>query len=285
VSVSLYDVLDVAPDAGPEQIRTAWKAAIADLEPGDRRFRAYNEAAEVLLDPDRRASYDAELALQPDAEEDHESAPATAEEVPPPGPGSAPPTEPLPATPEAPGEAERRGVVTRIVASTWLLVVLAALTLAFAGTAAWVIYHEPADSSVEKSLRTAEGTAQTAAPVIFSYDYRHLDDDHDAAVAYLTSDYRTSPGGYDDVFDSVIKQNAPKLKTVVKADFISSGIVRTGGGQDANDRVDVLVVFDQVTTNKQVSQPQRSPAYAVLTMENVDGDWLVDDITGPQVPR
>ena len=35
---------------------------IADLDPTDRRFAVLNQAAEVLLDPDRRAAYDAELA-------------------------------------------------------------------------------------------------------------------------------------------------------------------------------------------------------------------------------
>ena len=137
--------------------------------------------------------------------------------------------------------------------------VLLALTLAFAGTAAWVLYDDPSDASVEKSLRAAEGTAQTAAPVIFSYDYRRLDDDRDKAVAYMTSDYRQE---YDELF-AVVEQNAPRLETVVRADLIASGVVRTGGGQEANDRVDVLVVFDQPTTNKQVTEPQRSPAYDV----------------------
>jgi Mce-associated membrane protein len=32
---------------------------VADLDPTERRFRLYNEAAEVLLDPERRARYDA----------------------------------------------------------------------------------------------------------------------------------------------------------------------------------------------------------------------------------
>ena len=54
-----YDLLGVEPDASADEIRAAWKAAIADLDPGDRRFRALNEAAEVLLDADRRAAYDA----------------------------------------------------------------------------------------------------------------------------------------------------------------------------------------------------------------------------------
>ena len=172
-----------------------------------------------------------------------------------------------------------------MVTSVWLLIVLAALTVAFAGTAAWLLYDEPSDDSVQRALRTAEGTAQTAVPLIFTYDYRHLDEDHDKAAAYLTEDYRTGKGGYDDLFESVIKENAPRLETVLKGEFVSSGVIRTGGGQDADDRVDVLVVFDQVTTNKQLTEEQRSPAYAVVTMENVDGDWLVDEVKGPQTPQ
>ena len=62
MNASWYDLLDVAPDASEAEIRAAWKAAIADLDPTDRRFRVHNQAAEVLLDPQRRAAYDAELA-------------------------------------------------------------------------------------------------------------------------------------------------------------------------------------------------------------------------------
>ncbi len=57
-----YDVLDVEPTATTDEIREAWRAAIADLTPSDRRFRLYNQAAEVLLDDEQRAAYDAELA-------------------------------------------------------------------------------------------------------------------------------------------------------------------------------------------------------------------------------
>ena len=59
-----YDLLDVDPDASTDDVRAAWKARIADLEPGDRRFDALNRAAKVLLDPASRASYDAGLAAE-----------------------------------------------------------------------------------------------------------------------------------------------------------------------------------------------------------------------------
>ena len=63
MSASWYDVLGVDEHASAAEIRTAWKDSIADLSPGDRKFRVCNEAAEVLLDPERRAAYDAELGI------------------------------------------------------------------------------------------------------------------------------------------------------------------------------------------------------------------------------
>ncbi|MFC7504727.1 DnaJ domain-containing protein, partial [Nocardioides sp. GCM10030258] len=62
MSVNNYDLLNVDESATADEIRAAWKVAIADLDPSDRRFRAYNDAAGVLLDEDKRASYDAGLA-------------------------------------------------------------------------------------------------------------------------------------------------------------------------------------------------------------------------------
>ena len=59
-SPTWYDVLGVARDASSDEVRTAWKSQIADLEPGDRRFDSLNRAAKVLLDPAARTAYDAE---------------------------------------------------------------------------------------------------------------------------------------------------------------------------------------------------------------------------------
>ena len=81
-----YDLLDVDHDASDTEIRAAWKAAIADLDPTDRRFRVYNQAAEVLLDPARRAAYDAELAAAQRAEEPEPTPPVSDEPGSPPEP-------------------------------------------------------------------------------------------------------------------------------------------------------------------------------------------------------
>ena len=70
-----YDLLGVEPDASTDEIRAAWKAATADLDPGTR-LRTLNEAAEILLDPARRAEYDATLTASDDAQPAPETSPA-----------------------------------------------------------------------------------------------------------------------------------------------------------------------------------------------------------------
>ena len=62
---TLYDILGVSPDASRDEIRKAWREAADRFEPGEggstKQFRLFNEAAEVLLDPERRKEYDAQL--------------------------------------------------------------------------------------------------------------------------------------------------------------------------------------------------------------------------------
>jgi len=74
--VTWYDVLGVLPDAAPEDIREAWQAREALLQPGmlagappdvlsaaDRARRALEEAWRILADPAVRESYDEEIGF------------------------------------------------------------------------------------------------------------------------------------------------------------------------------------------------------------------------------
>ena len=267
---SWYDLLDVAPDASEAEIRAAWKAAIVDLDPTDRRFRVYNQAAEVLLDPKRRQQYDAELASQPTDEEAPAAAAAEGGAAGglvgrlrrPRTPQEATPAPPAPeATPVTHEVRSRRGV------PGWVLAVRAVLTAASVGVAAWLWFEEPSDATVEESTRAAQSAAERAIGPILSYDYRHLDEDQAAAESYMTSDYRKQ---YDQLF-AVVKQNAPGTRTVVTGKVVSSGIVRSGA-----DRVEVLLFVDQPTTNKQHKTPVVYKNQVRAQMEKVGGDWLVD---------
>jgi Mce-associated membrane protein len=243
VSPTWYDVLDVEPTATAEEIRAAWQALVAELGPTDRRFRVVNEAAEVLLDPERRAAYDAELALRP--------APA--------------PEEPPPTSLELQHlDADRtpRGGVPG-----WLIIGVAVLTALVVGVTAWLWVDQPSDTAVEDATHSAQAAAERAIVPILSYDYRHLERDQAAAQAYMTSNYRKD---YDKLFE-VIKENAPETRTKVSSEVIASGIVRSG-----EDRVAILLFVDRPTTQKGQRTPEVYKDQVTAYMENVDGDWLVD---------
>jgi Mce-associated membrane protein len=270
---NFYDLLDLAPDATGAQIKAAWKSAIADLDPTDRRFRVYNQAAEVLLDPQRRREYDAQLAASSDADEPGQAGERDA------GVGAPPPSG---STAVAPGVVLTQQSWARTAATgrrgvpSWVLAGLAVVTAVAVGASSWLWFAEPSDASVEESTRAAQSAAERAIGPILSYSALHLDEDQKAAQAYLTSDYREE---YDKVF-AVIKQNAPGTKTIVKADVVGSGIVRSG-----TDRVQVLVFVNRPTTNKQIREPVVYKDQVTLTMERVDGEWLVDDMTSSPVAR
>jgi Mce-associated membrane protein len=252
VTPTWYDVLGVEPEAPDETIRAAWRSGIADLDPGDRRFRSLNDAAEVLLDRDRRAAYDATLAPEPAptvAEPEVRLETSTVEA------GTAPTPTP-----------SRRSV------PAWVLAVLAVLTLVMAASAAYLV-TQPSDDAVGDATSDAQGAAERAAVKILAYDYRTLDEDQKAAGELMTPDYRKD---YDKLFE-VIKDNAAEVKPVVTVEVVASGVVRSG-----EDRVQVLVFVNRPTTNAATAEPKIYRDQVRMTMVKSGSDWLVDDMqTGP----
>jgi Mce-associated membrane protein len=255
---SWYDVLDVEPTASDADIRAAWKQAIADLEPSDRRFRLLNQAAEVLLDPELRAAYDIELS--------------------PPGEG-APPVEDGAVAPDSrPAESTGESGATTArragwVVPGWLLVSVATITALVVGACTVVAATAPSDATIADATRDAQSAAERAIVPILSYDVSHLDADQRAAEGFMTTDYREQ---YARLFE-VVKANAPATGTVVTAEVVASGVVRSG-----DDRVSVLVFVNRPTTNKQLEEPVVYKDQVTVTMQKVGDSWLVDDlVTSP----
>jgi Mce-associated membrane protein len=275
VTPTWYDVLDVDPTASTDDIRAAWQRLVADLGPTDRRFRVVNQAAEVLLDPARRAAYDAELAAAAAPADPVAPDPVEAPEpmaAPEPEPVLEPAPVPVPdVTPAGPTSLELQHIpadhAPRGGVPGWLIVAIAFLTAVVVGVTAWLWATRPDGTSTEDAARAARSAAETAAVPILSYDYRHLDRSQAAADAYLTSGYRKK---YDDLF-AALRKPAQETKAVVTASLLDSGIVRTGA-----DRVQVLLFVDQARTNKVHKTPDVFQNQVTVFMERVDGDWLVD---------
>ena len=287
-----YDVLDVPRDASADEVRAAWKAQIADLEPGDRRFDALNRAAKVLLDPAARAAYDAEHPEEPPVEEG-DPAPGTA-------PGPVQGLTDLEAERETArlrrhqAKAEAREVRQRSreqaarrdadvgltpgprAPSTsggggvpgWLLTGLGLLAAGLVAATIWM-WFAGADGGDDSAAREAQVAAEQAVVPVLSYDYEHLEEDQKAATALMTGKYRTE---YDKLF-TVLEENAPETQTKVTASVVASGIVRASEG-----RVQVLVFVDRPTTNKLNPEPVVYKDQVTLSMQLVDGTWLVDDM-------
>ncbi|VXC17457.1 J domain-containing protein [Nocardioides sp. AX2bis] len=266
MSPTWYDVLGVERDATPDEVRAAWRRSIADLDPSDRRFRSANEAAEVLLDADRRRAYDATLPA-----EEPEPAP---EPVVVPAP-VAPRSDDRPVTDEktsATGEKSPAGRSGRRL-PVLLLAVAGVVTLALVVLAAVVWFRPHVDPD---DVGAAQSAAEQAIVPVLSYDYRELDEDAEAARSYLTEDYQEE---YTQLF-TVISDNAPRTEAVVRAEVIASSVVRT-----SPDAVEVLLFVNRPTTNKQVTEPVVYRDQVTVTMVRDDDGWLVDRLQTTPAPE
>lgn len=282
-SLTWYELLGVERDASPAEIKAAWRDATDKFEPGSgaRQFSLFNEAADVLLNPESRAAYDAELAgdviePEPDKEPDKEPEPEPEADV---EPEPAPVEEPVEVPPTKVGFL-RRGVLGKAynaVTSTLGLGILAVLTVASIVLASVLFFRadlsEKADISVARA--EAQSVARRAMAVALSYDYRHLEDDRAAAISYMTPGYAAK---FSKPFDAISKGEGNSPATAVAQKTVVEGIVQDVGVIDAGkDRVRLLVYVDQKVTNID-GGPVVFENQVVVTLVHSGGKWLIDDL-------
>ena len=266
MSASWYDVLGVDEHASPAEIRTAWKDSIAELSPGDRKFRVCNEAAEVLLDPERRAAYDAEIVVAPaaDAAASTPMDKTGADQTDPHKPATSSAAE----RPAKPAKAAR----TLPAVPGWLIIGLAVAVLVVAGLAMWLQSSGEDDEQVETAVDEATAAARTTEPLVLSYDYKNPEAGRDRALQVLTGDLKTD---YADLWKKALITNVKKAKAFAKSEVVNAGVACVS---DDGRRVGVLVVVDATTGN--VKQSDDLTISFTATMEDVDGQWLVQDLDG-----
>lgn len=308
MSVSLYDLLDIDRDATPAEIRTAWKAAIADLDPTDRRFRAYNDAAAVLLDERKRAAYDAELDghdddgpsdtanLAPESTASLAASDRVAE-----GPADEDSADEDRADEEGTGEegTGEEGEPKEAAAApggppTWALAAVTALAAFSLATLIVVLSwpgsrpdwlggdRSPADraeqaAEVEDAGASAENFAADAVPAVLSYDYRTLDEDFAEAATYLTDDFAAQRSElFDEEAESglTLREQVVADKVVVAAAVSGTGLTRVG---EDGERATVVVFVDQ-DSQRGNDAPRSLRMWATLSLVKEDGGWLLDDI-------
>ena len=125
---------------------------------------------------------------------------------------------------------------------------------------------------MENDTEAAQAAAERAIVPLLSYDAHHLD--QSAAAARPLHD--VGGAGRSTTSSSPSSGRTPRGPgPSSQAKYLSSGIVRSG-----TDQVDVFVLVNQVTRNKQ--HPKVPVVYknqVTVTMAKVGGEWLVDGLT------
>lgn len=185
------------------------------------------------------------------------------------------PPEPSPEAFEEDDAPEKRATPGRRRLLTALLGVLLVAGLVASAVLGWRSW----DAHRTETARTeALAAAQKAAPVVLSYDYRHLDKDFAKARAYLTGDFRDE---YGKTTKTVVGPTAKKYRGVVKATVAAPA----SGGSPASsvvsasaDKVVVLLFVNQVTESTQVSGSRVDLNRVQMTMSRTDEGWKVSAV-------
>jgi Mce-associated membrane protein len=130
----------------------------------------------------------------------------------------------------------------------------------------------------EQARGQALAAARQAAPVVLSYDYRHVDQDFAAARAHLTGHFRDE---YAKTTKTVVGPTAKKYRGVVKATVVEP----SGGGAPAAsvvsaspDRAVVLLFVNQVTRSTQVSGSRVDLNRVRMTLSRTSEGWKVSAV-------
>ncbi|MXM63925.1 hypothetical protein GR925_10815 [Streptomyces sp. HUCO-GS316] len=176
------------------------------------------------------------------------------------------PPEPSPesfeeSVPKEPAQPRRRKLLTTVMG------VLLLAGLIAAGVLGWQYREGRATDDARAQALTA---ARKAAPVVLSYDYRHLDRDFVRGRTHLTGDFRDQ---YRKTTTSVVGPTARKYHGVVRATVATGSVVSASA-----DKVMVLLFVNQITESTQVSGSRLDLNRVRLTMARTSEGWKVSAV-------
>ncbi|MBV7697501.1 hypothetical protein [Streptomyces sp. TRM70350] len=155
---------------------------------------------------------------------------------------------------------------------------LSVLLVASLVAAAVLATHYRQGVRADEARVAALAAARKAAPVVLSYDYRHLDRDFAAARAHLTGKFRDE---YGKTTRTVVGPTAKKYDGVVKATVAEPA---DGGAPaasvvsaSANEAV-VLLFVNQVTQSTQVTGSRVDLNRVRMTMTRTSEGWKVSAV-------
>lgn len=147
--------------------------------------------------------------------------------------------------------------------------VLAALLVASAGLTAWLYFHTyRPDQAVGPAASDAVlQQAKDATVAVLSYSPENLDKDLAAAKSHLTGDFLKY---YTQFTDEVVR---PAVQT--KKVSTTANVVQAAVSEMHPDQAKVLVFVNQTTISADRTEPALAASSVVVTMDKVDGKWLI----------
>ncbi|MEV7687054.1 hypothetical protein ACFW1F_11110 [Streptomyces bungoensis] len=159
-----------------------------------------------------------------------------------------------------------------------LTAVLGAVLVAALAATAVLGWQYRQGRQAEQARGEALAAARKAAPVVLSYDYRHLDRDFSRARALLTGHFRDQ---YGKTTKAVVAPTATKYHGVVKATVATPADGAAPAASvvsAAPDRAVVLLFVDQITSSTQVPQPRLDLNRVRMTLTRTSDGWKVSGV-------
>lgn len=172
-----------------------------------------------------------------------------------------PPTKPAP----------RRGLSTTVLVATLVPALLVAL--AFAGLAFRDWREANRLNAGVEAGKTVRAEVADHLETLLTYKYTSFDDDLAAAKKVMTPSFQKD---YAPTVDA-IRQRAESQKRSQSAHVDAVSVL-----SQTPDRVDTLVFVDTVSTTKGSKKSQVLQNRVKVSLEKVDGTWLIDDLAVPQ---
>ncbi|MFF5532288.1 hypothetical protein ACFY71_07370 [Streptomyces cinerochromogenes] len=194
----------------------------------------------------------------------------------PPATGWEDPPEPAPV--ESCEEEPEESTPPRRAGRRLLTAALCAVLVAGLVVAAVLGWRYREGQRAEQARGEALAAARKAAPVVLSYDYRHLDRDFARARALLTGRFREQ---YGRTTKTVVAPTAKKYHGVVTASVATpaeGGAPAASVVSAAPDKAVVLLFVNQVTESTRVSGPRLDLNRVRMTLARTSDGWKVSGI-------
>lgn len=136
--------------------------------------------------------------------------------------------------------------------------------------AAFLAYRVRQAALAEEARSEAPAAARQYAPLILSFDYRHLDQDFAAGRRHLTEEFAKD---YAETTEKAVKPTALQYQYVVRTEVAVASVVAAEAG-----RADLLLYINTTTTGARLKAPRIDQARVRMTLVERDGEWLISKI-------